>query len=102
LRAAAVREERTAKRYFVSGMVQGVGYRYFAQGVAERLGLHGFTRNLSDGRVEVYAIGARKSLEALRLELEHGPRAARVSGVSEQEAEIDPTYAHAFSVEYDA
>jgi acylphosphatase len=83
-------------------MVQGVGYRYFAQGVAERLGLHGYTRNLSDGRVEVYAIGPKKSVEALREELEHGPRAAHVSRVTEEKADFDPKYAHAFSIEYDA
>jgi acylphosphatase len=97
-----VREEKVARRYFVSGMVQGVGYRYFAQGAAERLGVHGYTRNLSDGRVEVYAIGPKKSLEALREELERGPRAARVSGVSEEKADVDPKYAHNFSIEYDA
>ena len=83
-------------------MVQGVGYRYFAQGVAQRLGVHGYTRNLSDGRVEVYAIGPAKSLETLREELERGPRAAHVSSVSEGKADLDPRYAHTFSIEYDA
>jgi acylphosphatase len=97
-----VREEKVARRYYVSGMVQGVGYRYFAEGAAERLRLHGYTRNLSDGRVEVYAIGPKESLEALRQELERGPRAARVSGVSEEKADVDPKYAHNFSIEYDA
>jgi acylphosphatase len=83
-------------------MVQGVGYRYFAQGAAQRLGLAGYARNLRDGRVEVYAMGAKKSLEALRRELERGPRAGHVSGISEEEADFDPRYANDFSIEYDA
>jgi acylphosphatase len=57
-----VREKASAKRYYVSGIVQGVGYRYFAQGVAERLEIAGYTRNLRDDRVEVYAIGSETSM----------------------------------------
>ena len=40
---------------FVSGRVQGVGYRAFTRNKAKLLGLRGFVRNLPDGRVEVYA-----------------------------------------------
>jgi len=47
-----------ARRWFIGGRVQGVGYRYFAQRAASGLGLRGYARNLDDGRVEVYAIGA--------------------------------------------
>ncbi len=68
-----MREEPEARRYYVSGMVQGVGYRYFAQGAAERLGVAGYVKNLRDGRVEVYAAGPAKVLAALRTELDAGP-----------------------------
>ncbi len=102
LRAApAVHDIQQAKRYFVGGMVQGVGYRYFAQRAARRLGVAGYVRNLADGRVEVYAIGDGRVLAQLRTELERGPRAARVSKVTEEEAAIDPEFARGFSVEYD-
>ena len=102
LRAApAVHDIRRAKRYFVSGMVQGVGYRYFAQRAAQRLGVAGYVRNLGDGRVEVYAIGTAVVLAQLRTELESGPRAAEVSRVTEEEAAIDAEFAQGFSVEYD-
>ena len=97
-----MREEKIARRYYISGMVQGVGFRFFVQGAAERLGVKGFTRNLSDGQVEIYAIGSKKSVEALREELERGPRASHVSKVTEHDAEIDSRYAHGFSIEYDA
>ena len=46
-----------ARRWYIRGRVQGVGYRYFAQRAAAALGLSGYARNLDDGRVEVYAAG---------------------------------------------
>jgi len=91
-----------AKRYHISGIVQGVGFRYFAQRMAQRLGLAGFVRNLADGRVEVYAIGSPEALAQLRRELERGPRSAEVSSVAEEDAAFDPQYAGRFTVEYDA
>ncbi len=97
-----VRDEPRAKRYYVSGIVQGVGYRYFAQRMAARLGISGYTRNLSDGRVEVYAIAPVESHGALRAALERGPQSASVSGVVEEETEIEAQFAEGFSIEYDA
>jgi acylphosphatase len=96
-----VRDEREAKRYYVSGIVQGVGYRYFVQRVASRLGLVGYAKNLRDGRVEVYAVGPAKSLAALRAELERGPGGAAVDGVSEEDAPLNPQFARGFSIEFD-
>ena len=96
-----VPEHQVARRYYVSGSVQGVGYRYFAQRAAERLGVAGYAKNMHDGRVEVYAVGEAASLDALRTELERGPRAARVANVSEQDAPIDRGFAGQFSIEYD-
>ena len=90
-----------ARRFYVSGIVQGVGYRFFAQRVAERLGIAGYVKNLRDGRVEVYAIGSGEQLRALRDELERGPRAASISGVVEEAAEVLPRYAGGFSIEHD-
>jgi len=75
-----------ARVWFVRGRVQGVGYRYFAQRAATELGLTGYARNLDDGRVEVYAAGARDKLDALAGMLHRGPRWGEVRGVEEQEA----------------
>lgn len=97
-----MRDEPRAKRYYVSGIVQGVGYRYFARGVATRMGIAGYTRNLSDGRVEVYAIGSAESLGSLRAALERGPQSASVSRVVEEDAEVEGRFAGGFSIEYDA
>jgi len=96
-------DDRTiAKRYFISGIVQGVGFRYFAQRAAARLGITGYTRNLSDGRVEVYAIGSPNALKAFGKEMKLGPRGASVSSVSEEDATVQEAYARRFSIEYDA
>ncbi|MGH9563474.1 MAG: acylphosphatase [Terracidiphilus sp.] len=92
-------EERQARRYHVSGVVQGVGYRFFAQSAARRLGLAGYVRNLRDGRVEVYAAGPREALDALRKDLERGPRSGKVSGVSEEPASIEQAFTDGFSIE---
>ncbi len=92
-------ETLQAKRFYVSGMVQGVGYRFFAQRAADRLGVAGYVKNLHDGRVEVYAIGPNEQLRALRGELERGPRMASVSEVAEEEAEVLPRYAGGFTIE---
>jgi acylphosphatase len=37
---------------FISGTVQGVGYRYFVRSNATGLGLTGWVRNVEDGGVE--------------------------------------------------
>lgn len=100
--APTVRDTQAAKRFFVSGTVQGVGYRYFAQRAAQRAGLAGYVKNLHDGRVEVYAFGEEDALKRLRVELERGPHAAVVSSVEEEAAEIDPRFTRGFSVEYDS
>jgi acylphosphatase len=94
-------QEKIAKRFFVSGMVQGVGYRFFAARTAERLGVTGWVRNLRDGRVEAYAIGSPKAVKDFRRELERGPTGAVVDDVSEDDAEVDPQFAKRFTIEHE-
>ncbi len=79
-----------ARRYFIRGRVQGVGYRYFVERVAGDLGLAGYARNLEDGRVEVYALGAPEKLAELTGRLWKGPAFSDVRGVEEMEAAIEP------------
>jgi acylphosphatase len=77
-----------ARRWYVRGRVQGVGYRNFAQRSAQALGLTGYARNLDDGRVEVYAVGPAEKVAELTPLLHRGPRWADVRGVEEQEAAV--------------
>jgi acylphosphatase len=64
-----------------------------------RLGLAGYARNLRDGRVEVYAVGAETQLQALVQELRRGPGHANVTDVSEIEADHLPDLSSGFSIE---
>jgi acylphosphatase len=79
---------KIARRYFVRGRVQGVGFRYFVEKTASALRLNGYVRNLDDGRVEVYAIGTAAHHGELAGHLWKGPRWADVRGVEEMEASM--------------
>jgi acylphosphatase len=72
---------RVARHFFVNGRVQGVGFRYFTQAVAQREGVHGWVRNLPDGRVEAAAEGEADAIERFERALRHGPPGARVEDV---------------------
>jgi acylphosphatase len=72
---------RVARRYLVSGHVQGVGFRYFAADAARREGLTGSVRNLADGSVEATAEGDEASLDRFERALRRGPSRSRVDRV---------------------
>jgi acylphosphatase len=93
--------ETQAKRFFVSGRVQGVGFRFFAERTAASLGVGGYVRNLYDGRVEVYAVGSAEQMDALKNALARGPRMASVDQVEERDTDILQDYANVFSIERD-
>ena len=75
-----------ARRFLISGRVQGVGFRYFAERVAHELGVSGWARNLDDGRVEVHASGASETLDLFEARLRKGPPHADVRGFESEEA----------------
>ena len=80
---------QTARRYLVRGRVQGVGFRWFVEHAANAMGLRGWTRNLDDGSVEVYAVGSPEQHAELEARLWKGPSAARVEAVEQQEAAVE-------------
>jgi acylphosphatase len=94
-----VKPNDLARRYTVSGRVQGVGFRYFVEDAAEKIGIRGFVRNRRDGSVEVYAIGTQEQLKKLRQALEKGPIMSHVSGVQEEPEAVDARYAGNFTIE---
>ncbi len=71
-------------RFLVSGLVQGVFFRASARAEAARLGIAGSASNLTDGRVEVIAIGSDAALDALERWLRQGPPAAEVESVTRE------------------
>jgi acylphosphatase len=80
-----------ARRFTISGRVQGVGYRAFAARVARALRLRGGARNLDDGRVEVVASGAVHALDRLESALGEGPRLSRVTRVDVEMLDPNPS-----------
>jgi len=83
----AIEQKIEARKFFVRGRVQGVGFRWFVEREALILQIAGWVRNDPDGSVEVLAIGTPEQLAGLRSRLREGPRASRVDDVQESEAE---------------
>ena len=81
--------QRVARKFIVSGEVQGVGYRFFAQRAAARHQVLGYVRNLPDGSVESLAEGTAANVEAFKHELATGPQWASVTQV--EEVVLEPT-----------
>jgi acylphosphatase len=81
---------RVARRFVVSGRVQGVGFRYFALEAARRDGLHGYVTNNDDGSVEAVAEGESEAVERFERALRRGPSRSRVENVMIDE--LDPSH----------
>ena len=88
-----------ARRYIVSGRVQGVGFRFFAIRAARRLGVVGSVRNLPDGTVEAIAEGPAEAVAEFRAELWRGPSYAQVTAVDESDLKPSGRY-KGFDVDY--
>jgi len=78
-----------ARRFLISGHVQGVGFRYFAEARAAVEGVHGWVRNLPDGRVETLVEGELESVNRVEAALRRGPSGARIDNVVVEW--VDPT-----------
>ena len=81
-----------ARRFVISGRVQGVGFRYFTQECALREGLTGWVRNLPDGRVEVHVEGESESVTRIERALRSGPGGARVQTVTVDVEDVSGAY----------
>ena len=81
-----------ARKFLISGEVQGVGYRFFAQRSAARHQVLGYVRNLDDGRVEAFAQGSQKQVEEFKHDLAAGPRYSQVEKVEEIVLEPSRSY----------
>jgi acylphosphatase len=80
---------KVARRYIISGAVQGVGYRFFTQRAAARHQVLGYVRNLKDGRVEALAEGEAGAVEDFKHDLLTGPTYSKVEEI--EETVVEPT-----------
>jgi len=72
-----------ARKFFINGLVQGVGYRFFAQRTSAKHQVRGYVKNLPDGRVEVLAEGPAEKVEAFKHDLATGPAFSQVDTLEE-------------------
>lgn len=72
-----------ARKFIISGLVQGVGFRFFTQRSAARHQVLGYVQNLPDGRVEVYVEGSEKAVTGLMHDLTAGPAYSKVENIEE-------------------
>ena len=89
---------RIARRFVISGRVQGVGFRWFTKDVASREGVTGYVRNLPDGRVEALVEGDTDAVTRVERLLRQGPPGARVQTVNVMTEEPGGAY-HDFSIQ---
>lgn len=73
-------EENTATRVhiWVTGRVQGVGFRAFVQQSAAYIGVTGWVRNVGWNTVEAVAEGTPEQVTQFVAAVKTGPRASRV------------------------
>ena len=81
---------RIARRYLITGRVQGVGFRYFTQRVAAQHGIHGWVQNTPDGRVEIEAEGDDEAIRQFENRVSTGPAGARVDHVDTTDIAVGP------------
>ncbi len=79
--------DRHRLQVWYSGHVQGVGFRYTVKNLALGYEVTGTIRNLSDGRVELLAEGAKDELKAFQ-------QAIRDSGMGPLIAHEEATWSH--------
>ncbi len=79
---------------YVSGYVQGVGYRYTAIRVANRLGVTGWVKNLRDNRVELLIEGEESSVKQMVEWCHDGPRGATVTDIQTKRNSYSGSYSN--------
>jgi acylphosphatase len=83
---------RLTKRFYISGRVQGVGFRYFVYEAALREGVGGYVKNLPDGRVEALVEGEASAVARVEAKIRRGPPSAHVETVHAEEEQFSGAY----------
>ena len=79
---------RVARRFVISGRVQGVGFRAFTHAAAAREGVTGWVRNLPDGRVEALVEGEAEAVTRVERAIRSGPAGSRVDSVNVEDDDV--------------
>jgi acylphosphatase len=76
--------EPTRLTIWVSGRVQGVGFRWWSRDQARALGLNGTATNLHDGRVEIVVEGSEEDCRSMLAAVRDGRPPGQVTEVVER------------------
>jgi len=68
-------------RLYINGTVQGVFFRAFVKENAERYNVKGFTRNLEDGRIEVFLEGNSDDVNKMIELCKKGPKHSKIRNI---------------------
>ncbi len=87
------------KHIFISGRVQGVGFRHFTRKNAEALSVKGWVKNLPDGRVEAVFEGSDENVRKLIDKCRKGPVSSKVEQLNVNDFEGQESFT-SFRVRY--
>jgi len=74
--------QNITRHLFMTGRVQGVGYRHWTVGQAHKRNIHGWVRNLHDGRVEAILHGPEEAVDDMTTACYKGPTFAKVTDIA--------------------
>ena len=68
-------------RIYITGVVQGVFFRAFVKDNAEKNNVRGFSRNLQDGRIEIFLEGDASDVNTMIELCRQGPKHSQIKNV---------------------
>ncbi|OCL26083.1 acylphosphatase [Orenia metallireducens] len=74
-------EAKVRKHIYISGHVQGVGFRWYTNQQASSLGVKGWVKNLADGRVEAVIVGDKPKIDKMLDLLKQGSPLSQVDDI---------------------
>ncbi|WP_215537499.1 acylphosphatase [Borreliella bavariensis] len=84
------------QQYFISGKVQGVGFRFFTEQIANNMKLKGFVKNLNDGRVEIVAFfNTNEQMKKFEKLLKNGNKYSKIENMEKKT--LDENYPFQFN-----
>ncbi|WKC74748.1 acylphosphatase (plasmid) [Borreliella yangtzensis] len=84
------------QQYFISGKVQGVGFRFFTEQIANNMRLKGFVKNLNDGRVEIVVFfNTKEQMKKFEKLLKNGNKYSNIEDIEKQT--LDENYPFQFN-----
>lgn len=84
------------QQYFISGKVQGVGFRFFTEQIANNMKLKGFVKNLNDGRVEIVAFfNTNEQMKKFEKLLKNGNKYSNIENIEKKP--LDENYPFQFN-----